>query len=354
MLSIIIPTFNEKMNVVNVTNRIKTVIDSIYDYEIIFVDDSLDDTTKYLDELRKIHENVRYIHRTGERGLATAAALGIKMSKGSIIVVMDSDLQHPPELIPQMIKSIEEGYDIVIPSRRIDGGNEEGLNIFRKTISYTASFIGKVFLKEIRNISDPTGGFFAFKKKILNGVTLNPIGWKILIEVLVRGKYTSVKEIPYKFEKRNYGSSKMSFIEQINYLRHIFRLVSCSADDRRIFIFSFVGLLGVVINMIFYNIFVFSGFNVSISGTFSALIAMTQNFILNRNITWKDKKTKKHFSEALKFLTVSLCGIVINIAVLSFLNNKVKINYNVANLTGICAAVLWNYNLNRLWTWKAV
>jgi dolichol-phosphate mannosyltransferase len=352
MVSIVIPTFNEKINVIKIANRIKNAISKIYEYEIIFVDDSSDNTLEYLENLKSKYENIRYSHRTGKRGLATAVAHGINMSKGTIVVVMDADLQHPPELIPEMIKNIKSGFDIVIPSRHLSGGGEYGLNIFRKLISHTASVIGKIFLKRLRNISDPTGGFFAFKKEILKGVSLNPIGWKILIEVLVRGRYNSVKEIPYTFEKRNYGNSKMSFIEQINYLKHIFRLIRDSSEDRRIFIFGIVGFLGILVNMIFYNIFVNCGLNISISAMFSSLIAMTQNFLLNRNITWKDKKTKKFFKEACKFFLTSLCGIVINIIILRFLHFKLKVNYNVANLTGIFGAVLWNYNLNRLWTWK--
>jgi len=144
----------------------------------------------------------------------------------------------------------------------------------------------------------------------------------------------------------------MSFIEQINYLKHIFRLVLYSVDDRRIFIFAMIGSLGVLINMIFYNIFIFYGVNISISGTLSALIAMFGNFILNRNITWKDKKTEKIILEILKFFTISSCGIIINIVILYSLHYKLKINYNISNLGGILGAVLWNYNLNRLWTWR--
>lgn len=352
MVSIIIPTFNEKINVVKIVERIRNAIDNIYDYEIIFVDDSVDDTTKYLENLRKNYENVQYYHRLGKKGLATAVVYGINMSRGDIVVVMDSDLQHPPELLPEMIRTIEYGYDIVIPSRHLSGGEEGGLNVCRKIVSHTAAFIGKFFLKELRNISDPTGGFFAFKKKILSGVILNPIGWKILIEILVRGKYTKVKEIPYKFDRRSSGDSKMSFKEQINYLKHIFRLVRCSQEDRRIFMFATVGFLGVIVNMIFYNIFVTLGFEVNISGTFSALIAMVGNFILNRNITWRDKKSSRFFVEAFKFLFVSCCGIIINVFILSLLHYKFKVNYNISNLAGIFAAVLWNYNLNRLWTWN--
>lgn len=352
MVSIIIPTFNEKINVVKIADRIKTAIHNFYDYEIIFVDDSLDNTTEYLENLKKINKNVRYLHRSGRRGLATAVVSGIDMSRGNTIVVMDSDLQHPPELLPEMIDIIENGYDIVIPSRHLSGGNESGLNLYRTIVSHTAASIGKLFLKELRNISDPTGGFFAFRKEILKGVALNPVGWKILMEILVRGKYTRVKEIPYRFEKRYCGDSKMSFTQQMNYLKHIFRLARYSADDRRIFMFAIVGSLGVLVNMIFYNIFVFFGLGVDISGTLSALIAMIGNFVLNRNITWKDKKSDKFFIEAIKFLFVSSCGIIINILILSSLHYKFKVNYNIANLTGICGAVFWNYNLNRLWTWK--
>lgn len=262
------------------------------------------------------------------------------------------EIYSTPRLLPEMIKSIEEGCDIVIPSRYLTDIYKNDLTVFRKIISTTASVIGKILLNKLKNISDPTSGFFAFKKNILEDVVLNPIGWKILIEILVRSKYSKVKEIPYKFEKRNYGNSKMSFMEQINYLKHIFRLIRDSVDDRRIFIFAMIGSLGVIINMIFYNIFIFCGVAISISGTLSALIAMLGNFILNRNITWKDKRTPKIFLEVFKFFTISSCGIIINIAILYSLHYKLKVNYNISNLMGICGAVLWNYNLNRLWTWK--
>lgn len=352
MVSIIIPTFNEKINVIKITDRIKNALNNIYNYEIIFIDDSLDNTPEYLKSLNSTHKNIRYSHRIGKRSLSTAVVCGINMSKGDIIVVMDGDLQHPPELLPEIIKYVEEGWDIVIPSRHLTDEDKNGLTISRKIISNTASIIGKIFLSKLKNINDPTSGFFAFKKNILDDVILNPIGWKILIEILVRAKYNRIKEIPYKFEKRSYGNSKMSFIEQINYLKHIFRLVLYSVDDRRIFIFAMIGSLGVLINMIFYNIFIFYGVNISISGTLSALIAMFGNFILNRNITWKDKKTEKIILEILKFFTISLCGIIINIVILCSLHYKLKINYNISNLGGILGAVLWNYNLNRLWTWR--
>ncbi len=352
MVSIVIPTFNERLNVIKIADRIKAVMANIYVFEIIFVDDSTDDTPEYLKKLNNMYKNISYLHRTGKGDLSTAVLCGIEMSKGEMIVVMDADLQHPPELLPEMIHTLEEGCDIVIPSRHLLGGDEDGLNFFRKIVSHSAALIGKIFLKKLRDVSDPTGGFFGFKSEILEGVILNPVGWKILMEILVRGKYSKVMEIPYKFEKRDYGNSKMSFRQQINYLRHIFRLVMDSAEDRRIFIFAMVGSLGVFVNMLFYNVFVICGFGISISGTFSALIAMIGNFILNRNITWKDKKTRNVFTEAFKFMAISSCGIMINIIILRFLHYRLEVNYNIANLLGICGAVLWNYNLNRLWTWK--
>jgi len=241
MISIIIPTFNEKVNVVKVADKIESVLGNKYIYEIIFVDDSLDNTLEYLEIVTKKYDNIRYRHRYGKRGLATAVVDGIEISKGKTIIVMDADMQHPPELLPDIVENIEQGYDLVIPSRHLKGANEAGLNIFRKIISHTASTIGKIFLKELRNINDPTSGFFAFKREILRDAKMNPVGWKILIEILVKGNYKRISEIPYEFKKRNYGNSKMSFNEQINYLRHIFRLIRYSiltnhlVDIRRIF-----------------------------------------------------------------------------------------------------------------------
>ena len=224
-LSIVVPTYNERENVVRLAGCLADVMKD-RSYELIFVDDSTDDTPFILDKLAASNPRVRCMHRTNERGLGTAVVKGFEACRGHIVAVMDADLQHPPELLPMMLKVIDSHADIVIPSRFIPGGGDGGLNLFRKTISGTARYMGKVLLKPLRRIADPTSGFFMFKKEVIEGVNLEPVGWKILIEVLIKGHYLNVAEIPYHFEARKIGESKMSLKEQLNYVRHVIKLLN--------------------------------------------------------------------------------------------------------------------------------
>ncbi len=223
LLSIVVPTYNEGENVVRLAGCLGDVMKD-RSYELIYVDDSTDDTPFILDKLASSNPRVRYVRRTNERGLGTAVVKGFEVCRGQIIAVMDADLQHPPELLPMMLKTIDLNADIVIPSRFVKGGDDGGLNLFRKMISGTARYMGKILLKPLRRIADPTSGFFILKKEVIEGVKLEPVGWKILIEVLVKGNYSNVTELPYHFKARKSGESKMSLKEQMNYVRHIIKL----------------------------------------------------------------------------------------------------------------------------------
>lgn len=352
MLSIVIPTYNEGDNIVAIVEEIEKVLKE-KEYEIIFVDDSTDNTLEKLEYISKGKKQVRYIHRTLEKGLATAVVKGFDEARGNIVAVMDCDLQHPPEILIPMLYAIEKkDADIVIPSRFIDGGNDGGLNFFRKLISYIARSIGNIFIRRLRVFSDNTSGYFMLKKDVIKNCNLSPIGWKILVEVLVKGKYNNVVEVPYEFKARNIGESKMSIKEQINYIRHILRILKGSPEDLRFFYFCMVGFSGVIVNMLIYYFLVGIGISLLISASFSALSAMISNFILNDLITWKERRKGKIYERITKNIITSLIGILINILVLKILVIYVYINYMIANIIGIGCSVIWNYSINNLWTWK--
>jgi len=353
MVSIIIPTYNEQENVTTISQAIRGVFPKDVPYEIIFVDDSTDETPEILKGLAESDSNVRFFHREDEKGLGTAVMKGFELAKGSIVTVMDADLQHPPSMLIAMIHEIKAGADIVIPSRFIPGGSDGGLRLHRKVISAGARYLGKVALKKLRRINDPTSGFFAVKKSVIRSASMNPIGWKILIEILVRGSYERVTEIPYRFQPRYCGKSKMSLKEQLNYVRHLFKLVLESKDDRRFFTFIGVGLSGVLINMLCYGTFIHAGTEVSYAAFISALIALTSNFFLNDRITWSDVRGQKHPVRALKYFVTSIIGIGINIGVLRMLYYDVHFTKLLSDLLGIGVATTWNYGASKLWTWKS-
>ncbi|MCL6592709.1 MAG: glycosyltransferase family 2 protein [Alicyclobacillus sp.] len=290
-LSIVIPTFNERENIQAITQRIhKALRDVDKIYEIWFIDDSSDDTPQVLADLDRSDLRVNYVHREGERGLATAVVEGFRRSRGRYIVVMDADMQHPPELLPIILRHLDEGIDVVIPSRFIPGGSDGGLNWFRKWVSWTARTIGRFLIRRLRGITDCTGGYFGMRREVIDGVSFDPIGWKILMEVLVKGRYRTVQEIPYVFRPRGAGKSKMSLREQWNYLRHVWRLVWSSTEDRRFYVYCMVGALGIVVNTAVLVLLLYGlHLPATVDGVIASLVAMVHNYLLHQRLTWGDR-----------------------------------------------------------------
>lgn len=226
-----VPTFNEAENVGDLVDQIDSALKGI-EHEVIFVDDSRDNTPEIIKEVMKENPNVRMKHRVGEIGLATAVLEGFKMAAGDYIAVMDADLQHPPEILRYMYYCLETGVDFCVPSRFIPGGSDGGLKIHRKFVSGVARYIGKILAPSLRKISDPTSGLFMFRREVIANADLQPIGWKILIEVLAMGTYQTVVEIPYKFQNRLAGDSKLSFDVTIEYLKQVIGLMKRGKRQR--------------------------------------------------------------------------------------------------------------------------
>ena len=208
----------------NLTNQIDYALRGL-DYEVIFVDDSTDDTPDAIKRVMEENPKVRMHHRETEKGLATAVLKGFSLASGDYIAVMDADLQHPPAILRSMYAVMETGVDFCVPSRFIPGGSDGGLGPYRKLVSGVARYIGKIMLPSLRKITDPTSGLFMFRKKVIEGADLRPIGWKIMVEVLAMGTYRTVVEIPYKFQARPAGESKLSSKVTIEYLKQVFELM---------------------------------------------------------------------------------------------------------------------------------
>ena len=222
-VTIVVPTYNESENVGNLTNQIDYALRGI-EYEVIFVDDSTDDTPDAIKKVMGENSHVRMEHRETEKGLATAVLKGFELAKGDYIAVMDADLQHPPSILRSMYAVMENGADFCIPSRFIPGGSDGGLGPYRKLVSGVARYIGKIALPSLRKITDPTSGLFMFRRAVIEGADLRPIGWKIMVEVLAMGTYDSVVEIPYKFQARPAGESKLSSKVTVEYLKQVAEL----------------------------------------------------------------------------------------------------------------------------------
>jgi dolichol-phosphate mannosyltransferase len=225
VLSLIIPTFNEGQNIPELFERIGTCSSHI-SLELIVVDDnSPDGTAEIAERLNSKYGNVQVCKRAGKLGLSSAVLCGFNHARGSIVAVIDADMQHPPEIIPKMYEAIAtHDYDLVIASRYVRGGKIEDWKSTRKICSLFAILFAHIFLPNSRKIKDVTSGCFMIKKNKLNNAELNPIGFKILLEIVSKIEFNRVFEIPFVFTNRLNGKSNLNDKEIKNYLIHIGRL----------------------------------------------------------------------------------------------------------------------------------
>ncbi len=229
-LSVVVPTYNEAENAARLVQRVTTALAGV-DFELIFIDDSTDGTERALESLARDKPRLRIVHRTGRRGLATAVTDGIALAKGDVVCVLDADLQHPPEALPALQKALEQtGADLAIASRYVPGGSYE-FTVGRRIVSRVATVMAWILLGRARSVSDPLSGFFAFRRTVVDGVRLQPIGYKILLEILIRGRISRVVEVPYRFEARGAGKSKLTPVQNLEYIRHLLTLSTVRASS---------------------------------------------------------------------------------------------------------------------------
>lgn len=218
MLSIIVPTYNESKNIEGLLTKIFAVLKPSYlQYEVIVVDDNSPDQTAEIAEALKSKFDLKVVKRPRRISLASAVINGFKVATGDILCVMDADLSHPPEAILEMFKAINAGADVVIGSRCIPEGGATNWPWFRRIISSFAQLLAK----PITHVNDNTSGFFMIKKSVLEGADLNPIGFKILLEILAKGNYSKAQEVPIVFNDREGGKSKLGAKQVLEYLKQL-------------------------------------------------------------------------------------------------------------------------------------
>ena len=354
-ISVIIPTYNEKDNIAMLLEKLHSVLFS-YNYEIIFIDDnSRDGTAEFASDLARKYP-VKVIIRKNKRGLASAVVDGLTYVNNEIIVVMDADLQHPPAIIPALLRGLEDGADIVIASRYVKGGACQGWGRTRKIMSKGAIFLAHLSLPSIGHVSDPVSGFFVLNRHVIDRAVLKPIGFKILLEILIEGQFQRIAEVPYTFRDRSGGESKLGARQQMDYLKHIYSLMRRAGEPLRFLKFCLVGLSGVLINIgLLWSLTEFAGLFYLFSAAISIETAIVSNFTLNNYFTFRDRRStgiKSFLNRLTKFNLVSLVGLGINLGIIWLLTEVLGIYYLLSNLCGIAIATLWNYLANSRWTWK--
>lgn len=234
-LSVVIPTRNEQDNVRPLLEALHDALQGLA-VEVIFVDDSDDDTPEIIKDVAREMDtspfHIRLEHRLAgsERsgGLATAVVFGMNRAQAQYVAVIDADLQHPPAQLRVFYdQAVAQNVDLVLASRYIKGGSYQGLaGAGRRFISVGLKWTAKLLFPErLWRISDPLGGFFLLRRSLLTDVSLRPIGYKILLELLLRCQWRAVIEVPYHFQTRAHGQSKANMKQGVMALQHMLRLL---------------------------------------------------------------------------------------------------------------------------------
>jgi dolichol-phosphate mannosyltransferase len=309
LLSLVIPTYKERENIEKVVNILSGLLNQAIsgNYELIIVDDdSPDRTWEVAENLIPDYPQLRVMRRQEERGLSSAVIRGWQAARGSILGVIDGDLQHPPEVLTQLLQKIEQGADLAVASRHVDGGGVSSWSIVRRFLSRGAQVLGLVILPGVLGrVSDPMSGYFMVRRKAIANTTLNPIGYKILLEVIGRGQVGEIAEAGYVFRERTEGESKVTWKQYLDYIQHLIRLrVSTGRLGKirqkinfpieRFLRFGAVGFSGVFVDLtIFHLMRTVINLGLTRSTILSAEIAILNNFLWNDLWTFGDISRKQ-------------------------------------------------------------
>jgi dolichol-phosphate mannosyltransferase len=375
LLSLVIPTYKERDNVEKIVTILTGILDDAIpnNYELIIVDDDSPDLTwEVAQSFIPQYPQLKVMRRQEERGLSSAVIRGWQAAKGRVLGVIDGDLQHPPEVLLQLLQKIENGADLALASRHVEGGGVSSWSIVRRFLSRGAQVLGLVILPGVLGrVTDPMSGYFMVRRSAIAGATMNPVGYKILLEVIGRGKVGEIAEAGYVFREREEGESKVTWKQYVEYIQHLIRLrvstgrlgkISRKIDfpfDKFIR-FGVVGLSGVFVDMaVLYLLSDPTTLAIPLtrSKIIAGEIAIFNNFLWNDAWTFADvsmqqKGMKQRIKRFLKFNVVCLAGLVLNVLVLNIVFNFLIPNRYIANLIAIAVATIWNFWVNLKLSWR--
>ena len=392
--SIIIPTYNESDNILRLISEIEKNLPTSDFTEIVIVDDNSPDGTgklveNYINKQESTTENegspktknyrTKIVHRIGKNGLIPAIMDGVKQSCGQNVIIMDADFSHPPEVIPKMMQELKMNPNsIIIGSRYIEGGKVVGWPKKRKLLSTGASILARFGLN-VRRVKDPMSGLFALPRELIENISIDTKGYKILLEILVKNKEIPTKEIPYTFVDRQSGKSKMDRNVIMNYAEAIWQLYRHGPKSGQVTInekvnkgsvlflskvgrYYTVGISGLLINYIVSfllandvanSIRLLSNVWYLEASIIGAAISSTSNFFLNKYWTFEDKRfdVRSTARQYLSFIGMSAIGLIIQIALLYYMVENL-FPYRISLIVAIGIATTINFILNKKFTFK--
>ena len=360
--SLVIPTYNECKNVKSIVEILSRLLDGSIpgNYELIVVDDNSPDRTwEVAQSLTPEYPQLRVMRREHERGLSTAVIRGWQAARGEVLGVIDADLQHPPETLLQLLAEIQRGADLAAASRHVADGGVSDWSVIRRFLSRGAQTLGLLILPGVvGRVSDPMSGYFMVRRSCIAGKTMNPAGYKILIEVLGRGNIRWIGEVGYVFQERQEGESKVTWKQYIDYLRHLLRLRFARWPMGKFLRFGIVGFSGVFVNMgVLYVLRDILNWELTRSLIVAAELAIISNFLWNDlwtfgDISKRQPGKRQQLKRLLKFNTICLMGLILNVLLVNLLFNVFGMNEYLANLIAIATVTLWNFWINMKLSWR--
>lgn len=355
-VSIVVPTFEERDNMAPLVAALERVLGT-EGWELIVVDDdSPDDTAEVVKGIARSDPRVRCLHRIGRRGLSSAATEGFLAAAAPVIALMDGDLQHDEAILPRLVELIETGAaDIAVGSRYVEGGSADGLSdASRVRLSrWGGALAGYVTGNRVK---DPMSGYFAMRREAFNTIApdLTGQGFKILADILMSAPDLKTAEVPFHFRERQAGESKFDPRAQLDYLLMLWEKLFGRYVPSRFLMFGIVGGLGVVVHLaVLWICLNLAGLGFAASQAIAALVAMTNNFLINNAITFHDRRLKgvELLRGLVVFYLVCSIGLVANVGVGSYLFAATYAWWAAAAAGAIVGAV-WNYAAASRLAWR--
>ncbi|MGW2647761.1 glycosyltransferase [Streptomyces sp. NPDC001393] len=323
-VTIVVPTFNESANIRQLLHRITESVPARLPCEVLFVDDSTDDTPEVVRAAaRDCPFPVAVLHREEPvGGLGGAVVEGLRAATSQWIVVMDGDCQHPPSLIPELVATGERANaGLVVASRYIAGGSRAGLaGGYRVAVSRGATWLAKaLFPRRLRGISDPMSGFFAIRRSAVTAEALRPLGYKILLELAVRSRPRQVAEVPFVFQDRFAGESKSTAREGFRFLRHLAGLRTASPVARLVG-FGLIGASGFVPNLAGLWALTALGLNYVPAEILANQLGVAWNFLLIEQLLFRDRRAHRRWWDRLgRFALLANADLLLRIPLIALL-----------------------------------
>ena len=357
LLSVVVPTRNEASNVEPLLHRLHKAAGHLA-LEVIFVDDSVDETPDVIQvNAGRFPFAVRLIVRPPARrdGLSGAVVEGLRAARGTWAAVMDADLQHPPEVVPRLLKHAQvTGADMVVGSRTADLAGPRGLGLGRALTSQALTVMARtVFPRLLKNASDPLTGLFLVRRQAVDPESLRPDGFKILLEILVRSPHLHVSEVFFDFAPRHEGDSKADLHEGFRFFRHLLRLrLTAYPEFTRFLIVGTLGLLGN--NLVLALLTEPGGVHYLLSTVIAAELFTLLNFFLTETWVFSSRRQGSMGRRFLSFLLMNQFFLfALRLPIIFYLVSLGLTHYVVANLLSILAVSLLRYILSEQWIWTS-